>query len=254
MQNEKPLIIKNMLSRHSFRVRSYEADNNNKLKISSVFNFMQVAAGLNADRLGFGYEDLLEKGYFWVLSRVILNWQGNISFDEEITVETFPKGVDKLFALRDFNIFSATGDKIGKATTAWLLMELKTLRPVLIRKESFELPKAGIPPAIAEVPGKIDEAEMKSLIAERRVVYSDIDVNQHVNNAKYLEYVFDALSSDLRSQLKNFRMQINYIRELKIGEAIRIYHGTIQDQKERHYLEALNEDGHRIFQCTIILQ
>ena len=213
---------------------------------------MQVAAGLNADKLGFGYEQLTEKGFFWVLSRVILQWKGNVRFDEEIVIETFPKGVEKLFALRDFNIFSADGKNIGKATTAWLLMELKTLRPVLLRNDSFELPKADIEPAIAEVPGKIDEPEAKTFIAERKAVYSDIDVNQHVNNAKYLEYVFDALSAEMRSQLTNFQLQINYLREVKLGETFRIYYGKIINQQTRHYLEALNESGQKIFQCSII--
>jgi medium-chain acyl-[acyl-carrier-protein] hydrolase len=241
-------------SRHTFRVRSYEADNNNNLKISSVFNFMQVAAGLNADRLGFGYEQLTQKGYFWVLSRVILQWNGNVRFDEEIIIETFPKGVEKLFALRDFNIFSARGEKIGKATTAWLLMELETLRPLLLRNDSFELPKADIEPAIIEVPGKIDEPEVKTFIDERKAVYSDIDVNQHVNNAKYLEYVFDALNADLRSQLQSFRIQINYLREIKLGETFKMYYGTTKGQDNRHYLEALNENGQKIFQCSIIMR
>lgn len=237
-------------SRFTFKIRSYEADYNNRLKISSIFNYMQVAAGLNANQLGFGYEQLLPEGYFWVLYRVILEWQGQPGFDEEIILETFPKGVEKIFALRDFNIYSQSGECIGKASTAWLLMDVKTQKLLMPNTAKMELPVSDLPPAIKGIPGRIEVPADKKLIGKRSVVYSDIDVNLHANNAKYIEYVFDALSPETFAGMNFCRIQINYLKELKIGDTFTIYHAEPENVGDPHYIEALI-DEQRIFQCSI---
>lgn len=236
---------------YRFPVRAMDADAQNRLKISSVFNFMQIVAGLNANELGFGYEHLMPKGYFWVLSRVILEWRGNVRIDDEILIETWPKGVEKLFALRDFRIYSSTEECIGKSTSAWLMIESQNRRPLMLNHNLFDLPDFGLIPAIEEVPGKISEPAKKSLLAERKVVYSDIDINQHVNNAKYLEYVFDALPSDILNQCTSCMLQINYLKELRLGEKFAVYYSQDETNQNHHYLDAENESGQKVFQVLL---
>ena len=45
--------IKMKIWKEKFKIRNYEADFNNKVKISSIFNYMQEAASLHADILKF---------------------------------------------------------------------------------------------------------------------------------------------------------------------------------------------------------
>jgi medium-chain acyl-[acyl-carrier-protein] hydrolase len=238
-------------ARYIFKVRSYEADYNNRLKISSVFNFMQIAAGLNANELKFGYDQLTPQGLFWVLSRVVLEWNGNIHFDEDVIIETWPSGVEKLFATRDFKILDSAGNIIGKAKTAWLVMDEKTARPVFLDKVSFPLPNFDIQPAIEKMPGKIAEPAEKLSLGSRCAVYADIDVNQHVNNAKYIEYVYDAIPESLRLHTGSIRLQINYLKELKINDTFEIFYAAPAAGATYHYLDAHNLQDQKVFQCAI---
>jgi acyl-ACP thioesterase len=241
-------------ARYTFKIRAYETDAQNHLKISTVFNFMQVAAGLNANQLGFGYDQLTPKKYFWILSRVILDWHGNVSFDEEIILETWPKGVEKLFATRDFKFYSGKGDCIGKATTAWLLMDANTGRPVMLNSGMFNLPAYNIPPAIDELPGKISEPATVESSSKRKAAYSDIDVNQHVNNAKYIEYIFDALPGNEFMDLRNCRVQINYLKEVKMGETISLHYARAGSNENNFLVMATNADEQKVFQSQLIFK
>jgi len=110
-------------------VRTCEVDFHNRLKASALFDLMQEAASNNAVQLGFGYDDMRERNQFWVLSRAMLRVHSAPGFGEEIIVETWPKGVEKLFALRDFIFYDSAMARIGEATTAWLIVNAGTLRP-----------------------------------------------------------------------------------------------------------------------------
>lgn len=241
----------NLPGKYTFKIRSYETDEFNHLKISSVFNFMQVAAGLNAEELGFGYTQLNPRGIFWILSRVILEWHGNVKFDEDLIVETWPKGIERLFAIRDFRFYSQDGGNIGKATTAWLMMDAKSGRPVNPANERFDLPLFDLQPAIDELPGKIAEPAEMTLLTKRSTVYSDIDVNLHVNNAKYLEYIFDALQTKSIFPIRNCRIQVNYLKELKQGETISIMGSHDNNPGNEIVVSAINQANQMISQSRI---
>lgn len=236
---------------YRFPVRSMDADSDNRLKISAVFNFMQIVAGMNANELGFGYKQLMPEGYFWVLSRVILDWHGNVGVDDDIIIETWPKGVDKLFAMRDFRMYSADMQCIGKATSAWLMIDSHSGRPLMLNQSMFNLPHFDVLPAIDQVPGKITEPPEKTLIAERKVAYSDIDINRHVNNAKYLEYIFDALPAEISGSYKTCRLQVNYLKELRLGEVFSIHRKQSKTVQTQYYLDAENESRQKIFQLML---
>ncbi|HHN47523.1 MAG TPA: hypothetical protein ENN08_01065 [Bacteroidales bacterium] len=243
--------MKTKVARYHFLVRSYETDYNNRLKISSVFNFMQIAAGRHANELQFGYDQFGPKGYFWVLSRVVLNWIGNVKFDQELIIETWPSGVEKIIATRDFKFYSGDDVLLGKAKTTWLVMDSKTRRPIFLDKISFPQLDFDIHPAIEENPAKILEPENKTSQGLRKVVYSDIDVNRHVNNAKYLEYVFDALPPQLREYDHGIKVQINYLKELKLDENIELFYAEPAVSGSHYYVDACNEKAQKVFQCAL---
>lgn len=236
---------------YRFKVRTYEADLNNRLKAESIFNYLQEAASGNATQLGFGYEQLMPKGQFWVLSRVIVQMWNNVQFNEEIIVETWPKGVDKIFALRDFNIKNSGGQKIGVATTAWLLMDIQRGRPVIFTPENFYLPEYSIPPAISETPEKIQEQERLIKAGSRLISYSDLDVNHHVNNARYLEFIADLFAQDLFQNYFLNNIQVNYLKELKLGDELHLFYKLVNEQSSQYYVEGVNQNNARVFQANL---
>ncbi len=51
-------------------------------------------------------------------------------WQDELIIQTWPTGVERFFALRDFNIFNRQKEVVGAATSAWLIIDLKLRRPL----------------------------------------------------------------------------------------------------------------------------
>lgn len=212
-----------------FKIRTYEVDLNNNLLLTSFFNYMQEAAANHADHLNFGYKDLATRGEGWILSRAYLEIYSYPHFSDQIIVETWAKSVDKLFALRDFNFFDNNNRLLAKATTAWLLVDIKNKRPLRIKNIEHFTPASIKDPAFDFVPEKILDADNKELVLERITSYSDIDLNMHVNNVKYIEYVVDSLGDSFFSQHNPKSVHINFLSELKCNENISIFKAKIDE-------------------------
>jgi medium-chain acyl-[acyl-carrier-protein] hydrolase len=238
--------IMNIL-KEKFKIRNYEADFNNRIKISSIFNYLQEAASLHADILKFGYKDLIVKNQAWILSRVIVEIHGTSKFGEEIEVETWPKCIDRLFAIRDFNIYNSSNEKIVNATTAWIMIDTNSKRPLRLNDLNHFVPNKDKEAAIIEIPDKIPDAENKEFIYEKNTGYSDIDVNKHVNNVRFIEYALDSMEEVFYAEKNITRIQVNFLSEMKFGEKIQIHKSNLTENKI--YIEGQKENS-KIFQMT----
>lgn len=236
----------------SFNVRIYDTDFNGKIKISSIFNYMQEAATNHAANLNLGCEQLLDKELFWALSRVKIDIWDFPKHGDEIKIETWPKGTEKLFALRDFRIYNSQNQIIAKATSAWLIIDSEKLRP---RRPKLFIETIGDfknDHALSEVPGKISEYEKKELIFEKRIGYSDIDINQHMNNVKYIELITDSFSQAIFKEKKIKSMQVNFLSECKFGDEIQIFKGEFEDNRNCYYIEGINKHKNsKVFNATV---
>lgn len=237
--------------REIYRIRTYEADIYNRVKISSVFNYMQEAASNHANGLGFGFDDMARENLFWVLSRARIVMSHYPVTGEELVVETWPKGTDKVFALRDFRFYNGAMNLVGYATTAWLMVSKDSVRPVRPDPLLHKIPPHNIEPAIAELPGKIMEPGELELRGTVPVTYSDIDVNRHVNNVKYVEFAVDCFSERLFQHEAISSFQINFLKESKYGDHITLFTATGDENGNRSYIEGRVNQDIKIFQASV---
>ncbi len=172
--------------KESYRIRSYESDLNDNVKVSSIFNYMQESASLNAEQLHFGYDDMVSQGLFWVLSRAKIVMFKYLKTWDELIVETWPKNINKLFANRDFRFYDNYGNIIGAATTAWLMVNRSNSRPVKPDLHLNNVHKYEVEPGIDEFLDKIEEPEELKFSRKYEMSYKDIDINKHTNNARYV--------------------------------------------------------------------
>lgn len=236
----------------SFNVRIYDTDFNNKIKISSIFNYMQEAATNHADNLNLGCEELLDKELFWALSRVKIDVLDFPKFGDEIKIETWPKGTEKLFALRDFKIYNSQNQIIAKATSAWLIIDSEKLRPRRPKLFTENIGDFKNDHALSEVLGKISECEKKEFIFEKRVGYSDIDINQHMNNVKYVELITDSFSQATFKEHQIKSMQVNFLSECKFGNEIQVFKGELENNSNCYYVEGINQHkNNKVFNATV---
>lgn len=171
-------------------VRVFETDANGTLSARSLCDFLQEAAGNHARTYGVSVEQLLGKGLTWILSRLRVKIDRLPLNGERLSIATWPSGVERLFALRDFIVSDAAGAVIAAATSAWLILDTGSKRPIRVQTQ-FVPPSSGRPRALPEDFQKLPPVETPQAEREISVRWSDLDVNRHVNNSRYAEWAVE---------------------------------------------------------------
>jgi len=212
------------LSEH-ITVKSYDVDWTGLLKLQSLFQYFQEIAGINATRLGVGFEELRKRRLFWVLSRIKVEIQRLPEWNEVVELSTWPKSVDRLFAIRDFRMKDLSGAILLNATSAWLLVDMDKGRP-----QRFELLPVDIrtyhgEDAIAAPFEKIQPVATMVRSHSRGVMPGDLDVNHHVNNATYIGWITDCFSPEFLGQKAVRALEVNYVSEAVFGDTVSVNWG-----------------------------
>lgn len=214
-----------------YRVHVYETGPDGMLNLYSLFNYLQDIASEHAVRLGFGRDDLMKENHFWVLSRMyaeIAEWP---KWEDTIIVKTWPNGTDKLFAMRNYEVKYPDGRPIALASSSWLILDQTTKRvqrpDSALSHYNFNLNSDNAPIRHASKLEPIMGNEFVS--AESMVKVSDLDLNLHTNNVRYLMWVYGTY--DLEFMMKNHprSTEINYLAESVYGEVIFIK-SSIEDE------------------------
>ncbi|MBN2697705.1 MAG: hypothetical protein JXR52_02680 [Bacteroidales bacterium] len=205
----------------SFVISSYDLNPGGQARLTALAGFFQECAYKHATELGLGYHHLQENQTFWVLSRLRIHIDRYPLWDEVIEAETWPNGMERIFAMREFRIRDHRREVIGFASSAWLVVDLKTRHAMLVKdfKQLQTEPKESVfgePLKKIRLPGTLSGPE-------RRVVrQSDLDIVGHVNNVKYIEWSLDRLFSTLETEPFIQELEINYLNESLLSEEIEI--------------------------------
>ncbi len=206
-----------------FRVYWHDTDKHGRMSFAAISRYLQETAWQHAESMGFGYEKAKAFNQFWVLVRQKISIQKFPVWNDLIFIETWPRGVDGIWAFRDYLIRDKNRQVIGGVASSWMVIDLNTHRP-----QKPELVKEALPytdPAMAlDAPAsRITFTGDGELLDIRSVKFSDIDLNGHATNSKYAEWIADALSVSLKNCEFN-TYHINFISEAHEGEEIEIRH------------------------------
>ncbi len=201
-----------------FPVRTDYVDWEKKLSIPGLFLFLQEIAWEHANTWDFGYEHLKEKDQFWVLSKVNVHIRQYPQWNDELHLQTWGKEPELLTAYRDFMGSDRQGTELFKATSAWHILSSTTGRPqrVDIMKQRCPIP-TGLH-AIEEKPGKLPAPADAPAGETHPVMLSDIDMNRHVNNTRYIQWVLDSFPYEFALAHKISEIEVNFLQQAKLGD------------------------------------
>jgi len=202
-----------------YQVRSYEVDSRGLARPLTLLNYLQDAAGEHAARLGVSVLALLKNNLTWVLSRYHIHFHKFVPVHSVLTLKTWPSAKEGRFALRDFALTDSSGAPVVSATSSWMLINLKTRRPVRIDEflpDLPTLPKRVIHDTFTSLPIPDDfNCELPF-----RVRHSDLDINQHVNNTVYVDWALETLPQDVIGQISPKTIEVSYRAEANYGDRI----------------------------------
>ncbi|MBR7108081.1 MAG: hypothetical protein IKC89_06690 [Lentisphaeria bacterium] len=219
-----------------------------------LFDYLQDAAGRHADILGVGLRQLKESSLSWVLSRIRVRMDEFPEYGDTLRIKTYPSGFDRLFAYRQFELFSvASGKKLGVAGSAWLTLNPENYRPVSPAKYMTGLPEWDYDGEIyfqGDSMGKIPTPDMEpGMVLSQRISCTQIDFNRHLNNAFYAMFTEDYLGCVTGKLVRIKEIQINFNGSTECGDTLDCS-GTVDENAHTFYVSGIQQlSGKNAFQA-----
>lgn len=200
---------------------------NGEIRLSSVLCLMQDAASVHASLLGLGFNELYPKNRTFILSRTELKVCGKLPhWGERITLQTWPRGLERLYAFRDYELsLEGQTQPFLKASTAWLLIDTVNRRPVRPQDMFVGITTRDIEALDADSPHKLGWDEALPAYETRKARASDLDLNAHVNNTRYIDWIGDCVAQTQGLDAAISELCINYMGEIHPGEDVRLAMG-----------------------------
>jgi len=193
------------------------------LRLSALMGMMQEIASLHAERLGVGYHAMLAQRRGFVLSRLQMEFCGEWPrWGDELLLRTWPRGIERLFALREFVISRSDGTVFMRASTGWAVIDVdkvRLIRPDDVLAGLLPNPETALSP---EAPERLKWADEAQVVDSRPARPSDLDPNRHVNNTRYGDWISDVVAVRLGIDMPLRAVSINYLSEVRLGEQVRI--------------------------------
>jgi len=236
----------------AYLVSFYEVDAKNRISLPSLWKYLQETAWNHANQIGIGYSDLARNDHFWVLSRLAIDMDEYPGWGDKIRVKTWLLGSSRLFALRDFSIVKEDGRVIGGAKSAWVVLNLRNRKPQRIEPFLHGLiplsDQHGAETKLDKLPAPVAPDEETFFT----VRYSDLDVHQHVNNARYIEWILDSYSFEMNQTHHITTFEINFLAESNYGDGLSIRSERRKDSSPT-FLHAIvrKEDGRELCRARV---
>jgi medium-chain acyl-[acyl-carrier-protein] hydrolase len=206
--------------RKRLRIHSYDVDFRKRATAEALCRSFLEAAWNHAEQLGIGYNELSKQDQLWVLARLLVQVDRYPEWGDQVTLATWPRGTRGVFAQRDFEFLDAEGRCLGAGASSWIVLDATTHRPQRIDKLLLRIPTRSARMALDREPGKLQHFETNAVTLTTTARYSDVDVNRHVNSARYIGWLLDSYSPDFHRVHSLRSWEVNYVGETLWAETV----------------------------------
>lgn len=198
------------------KVRYSEVDREGRLALWSVINYFQDCSTFQSESLNMGVEYLKKEKRAWLLN----SWQVEFIKDaylmEDIEIGTWSYGSNGVYGYRNFVLNDAEGNRLVNANSLWVFTDIETGRPVKVEEKDVE-PYGREPRIEMKDYGRKIKIEGNGEEQPRFGVRKyHIDTNGHVNNAIYVQFAMEYLSSDIKVNA----LRVEYKKSAVYGDII----------------------------------
>ena len=233
-----------------FSVGTRDTDNFGFCRPSSLQSFLQEAATLHTLSFGASREQLNDAiGVIWILMRIRIELSEPIHYPSSLSITTWTAPISGAGFIREFKI-ETEGREIGHASSFWVIADSHShhiVRPSEALKivDFSPVDSAKYTPA-----GKLHPIEPLTNCPTIHVKYSDLDINNHVNNARYGDFACDSIGFErMRGKFVSL-LQINFNLECLPGQEIFISSGN---RDWTYYVLGESSEGKKHFEANVVL-
>ena len=225
------------------------ADMNGHIKLPDVILLSLQVSGMQSIELGVSDKTILEDyNLVWIITEYDIEVVRLPRFAEEITIETEALSYNRLFCYRRFTIYDEEGWELIHMMATFVLMDRDSRKVHAVEPEIVAPYQSDFDKKI--IRGPKYESLNEPISKDYHVRFYDLDMNGHVNNSKYLDWIFEVMGADFLTQYIPKKINLKYVKEVRPG-------GVITSAVERSGLESKHEitsDGATNAQAIITWQ
>ena len=225
------------------------ADMNGHIKLPDVILLSLQVSGMQSIELGVSDKAILENyNLVWIITDYDIEVARLPRFAEEITIETEALSYNRLFCYRRFTIYDEAGQELIHMMATFVLMDRDSRKVHAVEPEIVAPYQSDFDKKLIRGPKYANLEEPVS--KDYPVRFYDLDMNGHVNNSKYLDWIFEVMGSDFLTQYIPKKINLKYVKEVRPG-------GVITSSIERTGMESKHEitsDGATNAQAIITWQ
>jgi acyl-ACP thioesterase len=231
-----------------FYLRTADFDCRMDLQPASILDLFQDVAGEHARLLGIGRDAMLEKQLIWVIVKVRYRILSMPKQFDRVRVKTWPLPPRRSLFQREYKIMAEDGTPLVLGSSEWVVIhaERRRLMPigdVYPLKDGF-LEERNFEDGFMRLTDFSGEGISRTILP----LFSELDVNGHVNNTKYANYIMDTVNPREDEHVAEF--QIEYHREVQPGHPLTLLAVRGEGQID---VKGTDADGARMFTARITL-
>ena len=237
----------------------HDTDANRIVRPSKIVEYMQETANRQCEESGLPLEWLRdEKGLAFILGAISLNIYKPLHAYENIEINTWCKEAKSYIFMRYFEIIRG-GEKVAEASSTWVLIDINSKSMVRANNYDFFDGKfyydEPVDPSILLPKAKIDKEKALTKVGKRKICYSDIDYNMHMNNTHYPDMVCDYLDEmvDENNAYRVLGMSLSYLKESPLGATLTVTRGEMREDGTIE-VRTLNEAGETCLEAVVKLE
>ena len=203
-----------------FKITGLYIDCFGRLLPSKILYMMQEVAGNHFAQMAMDYDSLAQRGLFWAITRNKVQITRLPMRGETIRLETWPMPTTRVAYPRSIVAYDEDGNEVFRSITLWVLMDANNRSMVLPGKSGIDVVGTLRGNELASPLG----LPAKALVNRRKryVNFTDLDRNAHMNNTRYLDWVYDLLGAEFHKDHTLREFTLCYLNEAREGQQLEL--------------------------------
>ena len=219
-----------------------DVDNKYKLTNKALLGYFEDTAGIHSNKIGYGLTNISETNLTWFIISIKMKVLKRLNYSQNLSVTTWSSDRNKLYAFRDYEAKDENGDIVAIASSKWIPIDVRNGSIMKLTDEIYD--KYGKEEKTVfddEKNYKVREPSNYILSKDFIVNHSMIDMNNHVHNTYYLDFIYEILPEEL-SNIDITEIEILYKNQIVYNEKIKLLFAKEDDY---YYVVIKSEDESR---------
>lgn len=225
-----------------FEIRYFEVNKNGIASPTTILTLLEETAAEHCDSINYNLFQLEAANIGWVLVSGVLEMERYPNYKEKIRIRTWLSEYTSIKGIRENIIYDEENNVIGRAKGIWVFFDIERRRPAKIFDEIKEKWSFCSEESISyNVSEKILVIDKPDCELEFKVNRHDTDMNKHVNNIKYLQWVLESVPEDIINNYYLHSIDGRFIAEANYGQTILSL--TKNDIENESFIHTIKTEG-----------